>query len=174
MGISLHSKGGELMRNLINRKNRGFTLIELLVVIAIIGILAAVVLVSLNSARSKSRDARRLADARQIMTALELFYNDNGGYPAATSGTVAPGAAATSGGTAFSTYFAGTWPVAPTPPDNPAGVTTCNAGNNGYTYAATGSVSNGVYPGYTLSLCLGGTAGGFSAGLHTGSPSGLQ
>jgi len=158
---------------LINRKNGGFTLIELLVVIAIIGVLASVVLVSLNSARSKSRDARRLADTRQLMTALELFYNDNGGYPAGGP-TVAGSAAATSGGTAFSTYFAGTWPTAPTPPDNPSGSSTCTSGNNGYTYATTGTVSNGVYPGYTLSLCLGGTAGGFAAGLHTASPSGLN
>ena len=54
----------------------GFTLIELLVVIAIIGILASIVLASLNSARQKSRDARRIADIKQIQLALELYFED--------------------------------------------------------------------------------------------------
>lgn len=58
-------------------KNRkGFTLIELLVVIAIIGILASIVLVSLNSAREKARDVRRVSDIRQIALALEMYYDD--------------------------------------------------------------------------------------------------
>lgn len=60
---------------------RGFTLIELLVVIAIIGILSSVVLASLNSARVKARDARRVADLKQIQIALELWYDTNGQYP---------------------------------------------------------------------------------------------
>jgi prepilin-type N-terminal cleavage/methylation domain-containing protein len=66
--------------------NRGFTLVELLVVIAIIGILAAVVLVSLSSARIKARDSRRVADLRQIALALENYYDDNQQYPASIYG----------------------------------------------------------------------------------------
>lgn len=61
--------------------SRGFTLIELLVVIAIIGILSSVVLASLNSARQKSRDARRIADLKQLQTAFELYYDSNSSYP---------------------------------------------------------------------------------------------
>ncbi|MBL7045344.1 MAG: type II secretion system protein [Parcubacteria group bacterium] len=64
-------------------KKKGFTLIELLVVIAIIGILSSVVMASLNSARQKSRDAKRISDLRQIQTSLQLYYEDNQGYPSA-------------------------------------------------------------------------------------------
>lgn len=60
---------------------KGFTLIELLVVIAIIGILSSIVLASLNSARTKARDAKRLTDMKQILIALELHFNENGQYP---------------------------------------------------------------------------------------------
>ncbi|MBI5787118.1 MAG: prepilin-type N-terminal cleavage/methylation domain-containing protein [Candidatus Niyogibacteria bacterium] len=70
------------------RKKAGFTLIELLVVIAIIGVLASVVLASLNSARRKSRDARRVADIKQLQLALELYFDSNSSYPAATFATL--------------------------------------------------------------------------------------
>ena len=69
-----------------HEQSRGFTLIELLVVIAIIGILSSVVLASLNSARMKSRDARRLSDIKQIQLALELFNNQTGSYPTTAQG----------------------------------------------------------------------------------------
>jgi prepilin-type N-terminal cleavage/methylation domain-containing protein len=63
---------------------KGFTLIELLVVIAIIGLLSSVILASLNSARSKGRDAKRVADLHQIQLALELYYDNNNAYPIAS------------------------------------------------------------------------------------------
>ena len=60
---------------------RGFTLIELLVVVAIIGLLASVVLASLNEARGRAEDVRRYADMNQIKTALTMYYSDNRSYP---------------------------------------------------------------------------------------------
>jgi prepilin-type N-terminal cleavage/methylation domain-containing protein len=60
------------------KKQRGFTLIELLVVIAIIGILSAVVLASLNTARSKGNDVAVKADLSNIRTQAEIRYGLNG------------------------------------------------------------------------------------------------
>lgn len=70
--------------NILNKKT-GFTLIELLVVVAIIGLLASVVLASLNSARAKARDARRRAELYELTNALELYYSQYGSYPISTS-----------------------------------------------------------------------------------------
>lgn len=66
---------------IISTNKKGFTLIELLVVISIIGLLSTVILASLNIAKSKANDSKRLADIKQISNALELYYNDRGVYP---------------------------------------------------------------------------------------------
>lgn len=63
---------------------RGFTLIELLVVISVIGFLATAAVVALNVARIKARDARRMADVRQLETALILYFHNNNSFPGNT------------------------------------------------------------------------------------------
>ncbi len=95
----------------------GFTLIELLVVIAIIGILATIVLVSLNTARAKARDARRSTDIHQIALAMEMYYYNQkpASYPVAlptNDTTVIPS------GSTLLAPFMGVAPIDPLNRDN--------------------------------------------------------
>lgn len=163
--------------------SKGFTLIELLVVIAIIGMLSAVIIVSLNSARNKSRDTRRISDVRQIITAMELYYNDNSAYPdqAASPGDPTPASVGVTGSTSteFRDYLL-VWPTAPSPADG-----TCAAGaastittsTNQYTYwgrDAADSANDTSDPAfYQVTFCLGAPSGGFAAGEWKGTPSGI-
>lgn len=62
---------------MVFNKQKGFTLIELLVVIAIIGILASVVLASLNTARQQGSDAAIKSSINNARAQAELYYNDN-------------------------------------------------------------------------------------------------
>ena len=94
-----------------SRKGAGFTLVELLVVIAIIGILSAIILASMSGARSKGRDAKRVADIKQLTLALQLYYDGASKYPSG-SGTVA-----STLGALVPSYL----PVMPTDPQASAG-----------------------------------------------------
>lgn len=123
----------------------------------------------LGSARAASSDVKRLADIRQMQTAVELFYNDAGGYPPAASGLPA-----NSGKILINDYIQSI-PLAPTPPGG-----TCTEEQNKYIYAPSGTGYTGiggsatVYPSYTYTFCLGTATGGLSAGVHTASPSGIH
>ena len=146
----------------------GFTLIELLVVIAIIGLLSTLSIIALNSARARSRDARRISDVKQIQTALEMYYNLADKYPSAGT-EVNQLSTSTQPSIAYaSTTFLTLWPQVPTPPDNPAGGNACTDATNPYVYAVSENNST-----YTLTYCLGGETGGVPSGVNIATPAGI-
>ncbi len=132
---------------------KGFTLIELLVVIAIIGILATLAVVALQSARAGARDAKRIADVKQMQTALELYFNDWQAYPEVLE-------AGNSMGTSGVTYMA-IIPSSPTPPDGSCTTST-------YAYE---QISDGAE--YLIEFCLGSNVGGLSGGIKCAVPGGI-
>jgi prepilin-type N-terminal cleavage/methylation domain-containing protein len=75
------------MKSETKQLKKGFTLLELLVVIAIIGLVSTIVIVSLESTRRKSRDARRWSDIRAIQSAIEVCINNGGSMPSVSTAT---------------------------------------------------------------------------------------
>jgi prepilin-type N-terminal cleavage/methylation domain-containing protein len=142
---------------------KGFTLIELLVVIAVIGLLATLSVIALSNARVKSRDAKRVADVRQIQKALELYYNDAQTYPATLSVGASIAYNDNSGFVPTTTYMV-IVPDTSNPPDGP-----CNSGQNQFSYSRSADGSS-----YTLAYCLGGSTGSLSSGVHCATPGGID
>ncbi len=152
---------------------KGFTLIELLVVIAIIGLLSTLAVVALNSAREKSRDSKRVADVKQIQTALELYFADSSdGYPDVDSASPLilgeTGAQRLCSTTAWETdpcgsetTYMGLVPSAPTPEDGD-----CTEAENAYSYSGGDSA-------YEISFCIGGTVGDLAGGVVLASQDGM-
>ncbi|MDP3836745.1 MAG: prepilin-type N-terminal cleavage/methylation domain-containing protein [bacterium] len=146
----------------MNKNKKGFTLIELLVVIAIIGLLSTLSVLALNSARARARDAKRISDVKQIQTALEMYYNEAGQYPAsvASGGQIATGSPLN--------IYMKVVPTAPIPVDG-----NCDGTMNTYTYAYVGT-SGAASGSYTLTYCLGAATGGVAAGVGTATPAGIK
>jgi prepilin-type N-terminal cleavage/methylation domain-containing protein len=68
-------EGGRTMRS-----KSGFTLIELLIVVVIIGLLAAIAIPKFATTKEKAYVSTMKGDLRNLATAQETYWNDNGVY----------------------------------------------------------------------------------------------
>jgi hypothetical protein len=138
----------------------------------------------LQQYQQDARNAKRLADIRQLMSGLELFFNDCNSYPIEPVRIILnsgyslyrgtsfdcgdkTGSSVVNGGFGFSSgdvVYLGQVPTAPTPADG-----VCSAADNDYRYQSTSNGAN-----YQLTFCLGQPLSGLSAGIHTATAAGIQ
>jgi prepilin-type N-terminal cleavage/methylation domain-containing protein len=141
---------------------KAFTLIELLIVIAIIAIVATLSVLALNSARVKARDAKRVADIKQIRSALELYNSDHDAYPPTANFIIGQALTGVDSKTGEVKTYINSIPSSPKPADGD-----CDNQNNDYSYVLSSANS------YVLNYCLGGKAGEIQEGLNTASQAGM-
>lgn len=137
---------------------KGFTLIELLVVIAVIGILAAIVMVSLGGAKSNARDTKRKADLETLQGALEYYFSQNGAYPAGSFDS-----RQASQWASFGAYFTSVLPTMPTDPLNGSGAGAMCSNCGEYYYSGTTGY-------YVLSTYLENANSSFKTGSDSNGP----
>ena len=115
---------------------RGFTIVELLIVIVVIAILAAITIVAYNGIQQRARDSQRSSDIATIIKALELYYVDNGQYPAAGGSTaINSGWSATTDGS-WSTLKTALMPkYLSSLPSDPTNTTNADILTSGFGYA---------------------------------------
>jgi type II secretory pathway pseudopilin PulG len=151
-------------KNLFFKKSKSFypafTLVELIVVIAIIALLVTLSLIALSNARMASRDSKRMADIKQLQTALELFYDSQDRYP--TNAEFQSGSLSYFNGNLGTTTYISI-PSAPFPADG-----RCSDAQNAYVYNAPIDGST-----YTLNFCVAKAISDLPAGTLAGIPGGI-
>lgn len=150
------------------RNKKGFTLIELLVVIAIIGLLSTLAVVSLNSARAKARDARRMSDVKQVSTVFEIEEAGNPGV--AIKGCIAADARAyICNGPGEIIQIENVF----TDPSSNIACTDASTGVCDYSVSQVNGDAAATTSDYQVCFYLESGAGGLAAGLHAIEPGGV-
>jgi len=145
--------------------------VELLVVISIIALLSTLAVVALNAARQKSRDSKRVAEMKQLQTAIELFNDKNPALGYKPSGCAAIDTAVSActgtGAAGLADFMINIGGL-----NDPLGTALCTSSSSAvcnYAFTTAASVTN-----YTVTFYLEGTTAGLAAGLHILTPSGIQ
>ncbi len=158
-------------------KKQGFSLIELLVVVAIMGLLAAMSIISLNTARARARDARRLSDVKQIQTALEMYFNDSRKYPHSNDGYIEDTCLSNDSdgdGVDFESSVCATGAdvYMAKIPQNPKPRGDGDCIDKPYTYSRV-TVGDETNASYYIVYCLGSSSGDIDEGPHHATPAGI-
>lgn len=125
---------------LMKMRKKAFTLIELLVVISIVSLLSSVIFANVSNTRARARDARRQVDMKALSTALQLYYDKFGSYPAnLTPGTEVCSNSGANWTTLWTPFI--TNGFLPAVPQGPGGGTGVYTANYCYYLYAAGSVS---------------------------------
>jgi uncharacterized protein (TIGR02145 family) len=133
-------------KNKKNKKNKkAFSFMELLTTIIIIGIIISTATISFTKIRENSRDTKRIADIKQIQSALELYYSDNGKYPETLGTSISSG----------TKIYLEKVPESVTPADGD-----CSEEENSYSYSTSDENNNYYY----LNFCLGKEVDDYKAG----------
>lgn len=145
----------------MTKLRKGFTLIELLVVIAIIALLATLAVVGLGNARQRARDAKRVADIKQISSALELYFTDQSAYPVEAT-------AVELGDANNNCLDAGGIVAACATTPTYMGLIPTDPGTGTYSYTSADGTT------YSIAFTLEGDTGSLPSGARTASPVGIQ
>lgn len=141
-----------------NRANElGFGIIDMMLAISIIGLLASITSLVYVTAKAKARDLKRVADVRQLRTALELYRTTTGHFPVSPTGTGAqrPFPETTEIPDLVASEYVTALPVAPPTANNG-----CSEQHNQYMYRSINGYS------YSLTFCIGTRVGDYPPGYY--------
>lgn len=142
---------------MLSKKDRhGFTIVELLIVIVVIAILAAISVVAYTGIQQRGRDSQRESDVAVITKALEMYYIDNGRYPAGSGSTTINSGWSTTADASWANLATHLVPKyissLPGDPVSASGASPLSAGNYNYAYFGNhaGAYCAGVGQAYVL------------------------